>query len=42
MPPHPDRLMTRERPIAPLADVHLAVEELASLMAREHDDEGRG
>jgi hypothetical protein len=36
--PHPDRLMTRERPIAPPADVDLAVEELASLMARKHDD----
>jgi hypothetical protein len=38
-PSHPDRLMTRERPITPPASVDLAVEELASLLARGHDDE---
>jgi hypothetical protein len=37
--PHPDRLMTRERPMTPAAEVDLAIEHLASLMAGEYGDQ---
>jgi len=38
--PHPDRLMTRGRPpAAPVAEVELAVEQLAALMADTHGDQ---
>lgn len=36
--PHPDRLLIQERPPAPVSDVDLAVEQLASLMAASNGD----
>jgi hypothetical protein len=36
---HPDRLMIRERPPAPVQDVDLAVEQLATLLAGADGDQ---
>ncbi|HEY0410546.1 MAG TPA: hypothetical protein VGE42_09795 [Candidatus Dormibacteraeota bacterium] len=36
---HPDRLMVRERPPAPVHDVDLAVEQLAALLAGADGDQ---
>ncbi|HEY2704664.1 MAG TPA: hypothetical protein VGL20_13330 [Candidatus Dormibacteraeota bacterium] len=36
---HPDRLMLRERPPAPVRDVDLAVEQLAALLAGSDGDQ---
>jgi hypothetical protein len=38
-PAHPDRLMTRGRPMTPAAEVDLAIERLASLLAGECGDQ---